>query len=134
MNMQTPLQPHTKDLDHLGPEVKSYIYQTILEFEPYTTAETTVTIVAKDPTKLIGQEGLSDLDSKSIRTKWRIAIVISEDGAHIEEEGMHEEIYVAIRMAKDKLLKTLSEIQDHMVSNQDRIMQINQALAGHQLH
>ena len=122
------------DLEKVGPEVRSYIYQTILEFEPYTTPNTTVTIVAKDPKKLVNEPGFDDMDPKLLRRMWRIAIVISEEGTKIEQEGVHEDIYEAIRLAKNKLLKELSEIQDSILSNQDRIMQINNALAGHQLH
>ena len=132
--MITPFQPQL-ELDHTGPEVRSYINQTILEFEPYTTPSTTVTVVAKDPMKLATEGDFFETgETEDLQRKWRIAISLSEEGTQLEEEGVHEDIYVAIRIAKDKLLKTLSEIQDHVVSNQDRIMQINNALAGHQLH
>ena len=132
--MDTPLLPIKVDLENVGPEVRSYIYQTILEFEPYTTPNTTVTIVAKDPERLATEIAFEDIPVERLRRMWRIAIVMSEEGTQILEEGLHEDIYVAIRIAKEKLLKTMSEIQDHITSNQDRIIQINNALAGTQLH
>jgi ribosome-associated translation inhibitor RaiA len=131
--METPFQPQA-DLENMSPEVRSYIYQTILEFEPFTTPNTTVAVVAKDPRKLAHQEAYENTDASALRRLWRIGITLSEEGTQIEEEGVHEDIYVAIRLAKEKLIKTLSDIQDNVLSNQDRIMQINNALAGHQLH
>jgi ribosome-associated translation inhibitor RaiA len=124
--METPFKSNF-DLSHVSPEVKSYIYQTIMEFEPYTTPETIVAVIAKDPLKLISQleaEG-TDYDRVELKKMYRISISLSEEGAKIEEEGLAENIYDAIRIAKDKLVKVLSEIQDNVISNQDRTIQIN---------
>lgn len=131
--MEPVFQPQV-DIENMGPEVRSYIHQTLAEFEGFTTPETTVTVVARDPMKLIKEDGYENVDPKKLRRYWRFAIVIAEDGQQIEEEGVHEDIYEALRMAKDKLLKTLAEIQDQVVTTQDRVMQIQNALAGHQLH
>jgi ribosome-associated translation inhibitor RaiA len=64
----------------------------------------------------------------------RIAITLKEDGSEISEEGLSEDIFEAIRDAKDKLLKTLSEIQNDVITNQDRTIQIKSALAGGTVH
>lgn len=127
--METPFKS-SFDLSNVSPEVKSFIYQTILEFEPYTTPETVVAVVAKDPLKLISQleaDG-QDYDRTELRQMYRISISLMEDGAKIEEEGLAEDIFEAIKMAKEKLIKVLSEIQDSVVSNQDRTQQINSIL------
>lgn len=50
----------------------------------------------------------------------RISISLTEDGAKIEEEALHEDIFTAIRQAKDKLLVILAEMQDQAITNQDR--------------
>lgn len=131
--METPFQAQV-EIDKMGPEVSSYIYQTILELEPYTTPETVVTVVAKDPLKLAQLERFEDMDSNELKKLWRISIRLSEDGSEIAEEGVHEDIYQAIHLAKQHLLKTLSDIQDSVISTQDRMLQINNALAGTQLH
>lgn len=124
------------DLSHLGPEVKSYVYQTIMEFEPFTTPNTVVAVVAKDPLKLIPQYEESGLeyDKDELRQKWRISIALTEDGNKLEEEAVHEDVFVAIRMAKEKLLLMLAEIQNNVISNQDRTQQINFALQNSTLH
>ena len=133
--MKTPLQSNL-DLDNISPEVKSYIYQAISEFEPFTTPETLIAVIAKDPLKLITQlEADSvDYDRTELKKMYRISISLSEDGAKLEEEGLHEDIYKAIKIAKDKLLKVLSEMQDSAISTQDRAMQINEALSNGTVH
>ena len=42
-------------MQNLGPEVKSFIYQTILDFEPFSTPETVISVVAKNPLELLSQ-------------------------------------------------------------------------------
>lgn len=118
------------------PEVKSFIYQQIVDFEPYVTPDTVVAVVARDPRKLkiqLETEG-RDVDLADLRKMHRIAIVLTEGDTTIEEEGLHENLYDAIRSAKTSLLNKLSEIQDSVVSNSERMDQINQALANTQLH
>lgn len=127
--METPFHPQI-DLDNVGPEIRAYIYQSLMEFAPFTTESTSVAVIAKDPTKLVSQDAYSEVDPKSLKKYWRIAISLTEEGTTIEEEGVHEDIYVAIRLAKESLVKTLSEIQDQVISNQDRVIQIKSALEG----
>lgn len=132
--MDTPQAPF--DMQNVGPEVKSYIYQTLAEFEPFTTAQTTVAVIAKDPLRLITRlenEGV-EFDRKKLKTMFRISITLMEDGSKLEEEGLHENIFEAIKMAKDKLLKQLNEIQDQIISNQERKIQIDSAVGGGHVH
>jgi hypothetical protein len=124
------------ELKNLGSEVKSYVYQTIMEFEPFTTPETIVSVTAKDPLKLISQleaNGI-DYDRTELKKMNRICISLTEDGAKIEEEALHEDIFTAIRQAKDKLVVILSEMQDQAITNQDRTAQINTALSNGTVH
>lgn len=132
--MDSPQAPF--DMLNVGPEVKSYIYQILAEFEPFTTAQTTVAVIAKDPLRLITRlenEGI-EFDRKKLRNMYRISITLMEDGSKLEEEGLHESIFEAIKMAKDKLLKQLTEIQDQIVSSQDRKIQIDSAVGGGHVH
>jgi hypothetical protein len=127
--METPFKS-SFDLSNVSPEVKSYIYQTILEFEPFTTPETVVAVVAKDPLKLISQleADEQDCDRTELKKMYRISISLVEEGTKIEEEGLAEDIYDAIKIAKDKLIAVLGEIQDSVISSQDRTVQINTIL------
>lgn len=99
-----------------NPDVKAYIYQQVLDFNPYVTPETVVAVVARE--------------SKKYPDKHRIAIILTEDDARLEAEAIHDDIFKAIELAKLKLIAKLAEIQDSVISNQDRIIEINEALTG----
>ncbi|WII72487.1 hypothetical protein QJS83_01215 [Bdellovibrio sp. 22V] len=133
--MTTLLNP-TIQLIEQNPEVKSFIYQQIAEFEPFVTPQTIVTVVARDPKKLAIQyetEG-KEFTREGLKKLYRIAIVLNEGGATVEAEGVHENIYNAIKLAKDNLLIKLDAIQDSVISQQDRIMEINHYLQHPVLH
>ena len=65
---------------------------------------------------------------------YRIAIVLREGDTTLSEEGFHENVFAAITMAKDSLLTKLNAIQDAVISNGDRMAQINDVLQNNQLH
>jgi ribosomal subunit interface protein len=119
-----------------SPEIKAYVYQQIAELEGFVTPQTTVAVVARDPLKLAIQletDG-TPIEREKLGQMYRIGIVLKEEDAKIQAEGLHEDIYEAIRIAKDKLLQQLVEIQDSVVSQSDRQEQINFALSNPQLH
>ena len=119
-----------------NPEVKSFIYQQIAEFQHFVTPQTVIAVVARNPLKLALQyeaEG-KEFDKNEMRKLYRIGIVLNEDGAKIEAEGMHEDIFEAIILAKEDLMKELVTIHDSVVSHQDRLIEINHYLQHPVLH
>lgn len=119
-----------------NPEIRSFIYQQIVDFENYVTPETMVSVMAKDPLKLkskLEAEG-ETVSSHKLSKMFRISIVLKEDETKLQEEGLHEDIFEAIKMAKSKLIKKLEAIQDQVISQQERIEQINQALTNPNVH
>lgn len=133
--MTTLLNP-TIALIEQNPEVKSFIYQQIADLEGFVTPQTIVTVVARDPRKLAIQyetEG-KEFSKKELKKLYRIAISLSEGGAKVEAEGVHKNIYEAIKAAKNALLKELITIHDSVVSQQDRIVEINHYLQHPVLH
>ncbi|HEX7675557.1 MAG TPA: hypothetical protein VF412_15380 [Bdellovibrio sp.] len=133
--MTTLLNP-TIQLIEQNPDVKSFIYQQIAEFEGFVTPQTVVTVVARDPKKLALQyetEG-RDFSADDLKKLFRIAIVLKEGDTKVEAEGVHEDIYQAIKMAKDNLMKELVAIQDSVISQQDRIIEINHYMQHPLLH
>ncbi len=127
--------PSIKVLDK-NLEVKSYIYQQIMEFEPYVTSDTVIAVIARDPKKLMLQlesEGKTELIEK-LPKMYRIAIILKEGDTKIQDEGLSEDIFEAIRIAKDKLLIRLQDIQDTIMSKSERLQQIQNALQNPQVH
>lgn len=128
------LSPTEVDVTQVHPEVLSYVYQTLMEFEPYTTETTEVAVVAKDPLKLEKRGELVDMSRDEVKGLYRINISLSDQGSRIEAEGVDKNIYTAIRLAKELLLKELQRIHDSVVSQAERTEQIQSAKNGQQIH
>lgn len=133
--MTTLLTPTIELIEH-NPEVKSFIYQQIVDFEPFVTPQTVVAVVARDPNELSLQYEADgkDFEPEDLKNLYRIAIVLTENGTSVEAEGVHKDIYEAIKLAKNELLKELITIQDSVISQQDRIIEINHYMQSHNLH
>ncbi len=104
-------------------EVKSYIYQQVTELNPYVTPETVIMVVARDPKDLSPEKHeAEDSNVQNIkelsRYKHRIAIILQEDGASIEAEAFHDDIFEAIKLAKTSLLDRLVELQIEVEKNE----------------
>ncbi len=87
-------------------EVQSYIYQAILEFEPFMTPSTQVVVREKERAK-------SDKNHS-------IEIVLTDNEAKLVAEGKDRNIYKAIRSAKDQMLGLLGNIQDNVINSAER--------------
>lgn len=98
-------------------EVKSYIYQQINEFSPYVTPDTLIMVVARNPTERNEQIDEEDFDPNEYH--YRIAIIMQEDGASIEAEAYHDDIFEAIKLAKEALIGKLSEIRDEVEDTEE---------------
>lgn len=119
-----------------NPEIRSFIYQQIVDFEHFVTPQTLVAVTAKDPLKLAGKleaDG-QKINRRKLAKMYRISIVLKEDDTKIQEEALHEDLFEAIKLAKNKLIKRLIAIQDQIVSQQERIEQINLALSNPNIH
>ncbi len=121
-----------KQLQGIDPEISAYIYQLSAEFQAFSTPDTKIEVVAKDPLELQNAEALSEeLPPKDVlKDMYRIGILLSDNGTNIEAEALHQNIFEAIRLAKEKLLITLNEISDELISKNDRHKEIKEALDG----
>jgi ribosome-associated translation inhibitor RaiA len=125
----------TSELIDQDLEVQSFIYQQMAEFEPYVTSETLILVVARDPKPKA--DDTDDQDSSHLdhaEKRHRIAVMLKDDDAKIEAEHQDDDIYTAIKMAKEKLLTRLIEIQAEIESPQERQEAINQASTNEQIH
>lgn len=125
----------TPELIETSLEVKSFIHQQILDFSPFITPETLVVVIARDP-KYLDPEDDEEVSERntSVISNYRIAIVLKEDESSIEAEASHDDIFEAIKSAKELLILKLLEIQHDMESSQDRLVAIQQAANSDQIH
>ncbi|MFZ3229084.1 MAG: hypothetical protein WA160_02675 [Pseudobdellovibrio sp.] len=131
MSSKVDFLDKTADLIETNPEIKSFIYQQVQDFNPFITAETIILVIARDPNKIDAE--LSE-DINSPEELHRIAIILKEDDSSIEAEAFHQDIYEAIKMAKEKLVADLIEIQNELESPTDRLKAIQQANSTNQIH
>jgi hypothetical protein len=126
----------TEEMIQNDPDLKSFVYQQIAEFQPYVTPSTVAAVIAKDPQKLAMELELKGqaCSSRQLALLHRVAIRLKDGDSTISDEAHHENIYEAIRLAKEKLLIRLDEIQDEVISKKDRIDEINQALQNQFKH
>ena len=139
MSQKLNFLKNTLDLLEADPEVKSFIYQQILDFNPFVTPETLVMVIARDPKALYEPEqdshDVSDEISASDRQcQYRIAVILKDGETAIECEAFNNDLFDAIRTAKDKLVAKLIEIQEELESPQDRMNAIKEASDNKLVH
>jgi ribosome-associated translation inhibitor RaiA len=153
MSQNSNFLKNTLDLIETDLEVKSYIYQQILEFNQFVTPETLVMVIARDPltayAKMEPSEGepqsseeedeniayeMEEEKAVSEGYKHRIAILLKDGESSIEAEAFNDDIFEAILLAKEKLIQRLIEIQEEVESPQDRIKAIKEASDNSQIH
>jgi ribosome-associated translation inhibitor RaiA len=150
MSQDSNFLKNTLDLLETDPEVKSYIYQQIVEFNQFVTPETLVMVIARDPAISYSAEIAASYDEDEEQDmhdyeieeeaaiaenhSYRIAIVLKDGDASIEAEAFNDDVFEAIRLAKEKLVARLIEIQEEMENPQDRIKAIKEASDNTQVH
>lgn len=119
-----------------NPEMRAYIYQILQEFEPFVTPHTKVLVLTRDPMKLASKLELEGIEmaSEDLKKMHRVSIILDESGTKIESEGLHEDLYDAVQLAKDSLLGQLWKIQDRVVSASERNSAIQQLIQNTQVH
>lgn len=115
--------PHSGDVDLIetSPEVKSYIYQQLVDFQPYVTSDTLVYVIARNPSEVPDGADAEEFELPEESYKHRIAIILQEGETSIEAEAYHDDIYYAIRLAKDCLLERLTQIEDEVEPRAKRV-------------
>ncbi len=131
---------NTLDLIENDNEVKSYIYQQIMDFNPFVTPETLVMVIARDPNGVYTTQNpdlaieIDESEDLADLPKYRIAVVLKDEDTTIEAEAFDDNIYEAIRLAKQKLLDQLIEIQNEIENPQERMNAIQQASENKPIH
>lgn len=115
-------------------EIQSFIYQQIADFSPYVTPETVVMVVSRNPkdeNPEIDEDKMPDFK----KFKHRIAIVLQEEDVSIEAEAYHNDLFEAIKQAKNSLINRLIEIQSEMENaEENRNNLINEYSGSSSLH
>ncbi len=146
MSQDSNFLKNSINLLETDPEIKSYIYQQIHDFSPFVTPETLVMVIARDPrvsysanlasedAEAISEYLTDEQDAIAVDYKYRIAIILKEGNSAIEAEAFHNDVFEAIKLAKEKLVIRLIEIRAAVESPEDRIKAIKVARDNTQIH
>lgn len=123
-----------RDFDNIqnlaeNPEVKSFIHQMTVDFLPFVTPTTVISVVAKDATllhKKLKKSGKS-VSKEKLAEYHRIQLSLIDQGTSISAEGLDKNIFVAMKKAKDKMVAHLAQIQNSVMTEQERVAQMRQA-------
>jgi ribosome-associated translation inhibitor RaiA len=105
------------------PELKAYIYQNLVDLQPYLAPESQVAV-------LVGQESGDEGGAEHSLT-----LVATLGDYRLEAEGQNEDIYEAFLMAKRKMLHQLEEWYVSSIDSSERDNEIQAVLEGrHMIH
>lgn len=135
MSQDSSFLKTTVDALDTDPEVKSFIHQQILEFNQFVTPDTMVIVLERDPSLTYIDDDDDDEEVPMDELyKHRIAIVLKDGESSIEAEAFSNDVFEAIKAAKDSLIVRLIEIQGEMENPQDRLTAIKEARENKQVH
>ena len=133
MSSQSKFLQQTTGLIESNKEIKSFIHHQIHDFEPFITPETTILVIARDPL-LKESETEEDTVTTHPIAAHRIVIILKEDDSSIEAEAFHDDIFEAIKQAKENLVVQLLAIQNEVENSQERLEAIQMASGSNQIH
>lgn len=107
-------------------EIIAYTYQVAQDFEEYLTPATSIIIEPRNPAKVAKKlKNSAELSEDFVTPAHCYTIVLEEQGSKIIGYGFGKDPFTAIREAKSKVMKQIDEIQDELISNKDRLNEIN---------
>lgn len=137
MSSHSKYLKQTTGLLEANMEIKSYIHQQILDFEPFITAETTILVIARDPHLNESEFDNGQVDEAQVKkpkAAHRIVIILKEDDSTIEAEAFDDDIFQAIKKAKENLVVQLLAIQNEIENSQERLEAIQLASGLNRVH
>lgn len=108
------------------PELKAYIYQHLVDLQPYLMPESQVAV-------LVGQDAPEDGAEGSVEHALTLVATLGE--YRLEAGGQNEDIYQAFIIAKRKMLQQLEEWYADSIDTRERDNEIQAVIEGrHSIH
>jgi ribosome-associated translation inhibitor RaiA len=103
------------------PELKAFIYQHLIDLQPYLSAESQLAV-------LVGQD-----DSEEGLTEHALTLVATLGDYRLEAEGQDQDIYEAFIVAKRKMLQQLEDWYTSSIDSSERDNEIQAVIEGRHL-
>ena len=114
----------------LNPELKAYIWQVMNDLEAFLTSESRVEIVQVPSAKIINKMKKTNELPEDFKANFCFEIVLQEGDQRIRSYGLHDDEFLALGIAKDKMVKQLSHIHNEVVTTAERVNEINSYING----
>ena len=106
--------------------LKAYILQQINQFEDMFPTDTEIVVEQKNVAKMIKKLVKEEAVDPDFKANYCYTITIRDDGSTITSYGLADDPYSCVRIAKEKMLAQLYQIQDENISNQDHLAEVDQ--------
>lgn len=107
----------------MDPELKAYIYQHLMDIQPYLLANAQVAVLVQ---KAEGDVSEAENDEPD----YLVTLVATLNEGRMEAEGQHGDIYEAFNKAKEVMIHQLAEIQNSLMDPAEREVEVRAALNG----
>ena len=107
----------------MDPELKAYIYQHLMDIQPYLVANAQVAV-------LVQRGAIDDSRSETGAEDYVVRLSATLGEGRMEADGQDEDIYEAFNKAKKSMIHELSEIQNSMMDPAEREVEVRAALNG----
>lgn len=107
----------------MDPELKAYIYQHLMDIQPYLVANAQVAVLVQRAEDEISHSENEEQD-------YLVTLVATLNEGRMEAEGQDQNIYEAFNKAKEAMIHQLSEIQNSMMDPAEREVEVSAALNG----
>ena len=124
-NMSTATVPQSNTSYEMDPELKAYIYQHLMDLQPYLVNNAQIAVLVQRPTQL-DKESLS----AEHEPEYLVTLTATLDEGKMEAEGYDDDIYQAFIKAKDQMIHHLAEVQNLMMDPAEREVEVRAALSG----
>ena len=114
---ETNTTVHSNGTSHeMDPELKAYIYQHLMDIQPYLLANAQVAVLVQR--------------AEDDATDYLVTLVATLNEGRMEAEGQHGDIYEAFNKAKETMIHQLAEVQNSMMDPAEREVEVRAALNG----
>jgi ribosome-associated translation inhibitor RaiA len=119
----TAVQNPSGTSHEMDPELKAYIYQHLMDIQPYLLANAQVAVLVQRAEADVTQSESDELD-------YVVTLVATLNEGRMEAEGQNADIYEAFNKAKDVMIHQLAEVQNSMMDPAEREVEVRAALDG----
>jgi ribosome-associated translation inhibitor RaiA len=113
-----PLQVRVGEIEN-DREFKAHVYQQLVDLQPFLSPESQVSVLVQ-----------VEKDEEKSGVDYVLSLVATLGEYRIEVEGRDEDLYIALRLAKQKMVEQLDDVYGSAIDSTEREVEIQTLLQG----